>query len=121
MPMFENPCGAYSRYEITKYIPLDRLEAICDAERDGRLVVLPYPIGTKIYIIIRHGVLHDKILENVVCGYSESEWQGGINKGKDSRFVICHNSYNMPNAYELRDVFLTREEAEAALRKEQEK
>lgn len=77
--------------------------------------VLPYPIGTKVYIIIRHGVLHDKILENVVCGYSESEWQGSINKGRDSRFVICHNSYNMPNAYELRDVFLTREAAEAAL------
>ena len=85
------------------------------AERDGRCVVLPYPIGTKVYIIIRHGVLHDKIIENVVCGYSESEWQGSINKGKDSRFVICHNSYNMPNAYELRDVFLTREAAEAAL------
>jgi hypothetical protein len=108
--------------EITSGISLDRLREICDAEREGRLVVLPYPIGTKVYIIIRHGVLHDKILENVVCGYSESEWQGGINKGKDSRFVICHNSYNMPNAYELRDVFLTREEAEAeAARKERKK
>ena len=96
-------------------IDIDRLEAICNAERDGRCVVLPYPIGTKVFIIIRHGVLHDKILENVVCGYSESEWQGSTNKGKDSRFVICHNSYNMPNAYELRDVFLTREAAEAAL------
>ena len=37
MPVFENPCGAYSRYEITKDIPLDRLEAICAAERDGQL------------------------------------------------------------------------------------
>lgn len=36
MPVFENPCGAYSRYEITKHIPLDRLEEICQAERDGR-------------------------------------------------------------------------------------
>lgn len=99
---------------------IEQLEAELDEyrkkEADGRLVVLPYPIGTKVYIIIRHGVLHDKILENVVCGYSESEWQGSINKGKDSRFVICHNSYNMPSAYELRDVFSTHAEAEAALK-----
>ena len=37
MPVFENPCGAYSRYEITKDIPIDRLETICAAERDGKL------------------------------------------------------------------------------------
>ena len=37
VPVFENPCGAYSRYEISKGIPLDRLEAICAAERDGQL------------------------------------------------------------------------------------
>lgn len=89
------------------------------AEQEGRLVVLPFPIGTKVYIVVRHGVLHDKILENVVCGYSESEWQGSLNKGKDSRFVICHNSYNMPSAYELRDVFATRAEAEEALKEAQ--
>jgi len=106
------------KHKATGLTP-EEVAELAQVKADGRLVVLPYPIGTKVYIIIRHGVLHDKILENVVCGYSESEWQGGINKGKDSRFVICHNSYNMPNAYELRDVFLTREEAEAALRKEQ--
>ena len=96
----------------------DRLAAYEDAEEQRWLVVLPIPIGARVYIIVRHGVLHDKILENVVCGYSESEWQGSINKGKDHRFVICHNSYNMPSAYELRNVFLTRAEAEAALQKE---
>lgn len=43
MPIFENPCGAYSRYEITKDIPLERLEELCQAERDNRCVVLPAP------------------------------------------------------------------------------
>ena len=102
--------------EVKKISTVARLKEICDAEHEGRLVVLPYPIGAKVYIVIRHGVLHDKIIENVVCGYSENEWQGSTNKGKDSRFVICHNSYNMPNAYELRDVFLTRSEAEESLK-----
>ena len=37
VPVFEDQCGAYSRYEITKNIPLDRLEAICAAEKDGKL------------------------------------------------------------------------------------
>ena len=41
VPVFENPCGAYSRYEISKDIHIDRLEAICAAEKDGRLVTLP--------------------------------------------------------------------------------
>lgn len=106
----------WQRLTACSDIPLDRLEEICNAEREGRCVVLPFPIGTKVYIVVRHGVLHDKILENVVCGYSENEWQGSINKGKDSRFVICHNSYNMPSAYEMRDVFATRAEAEDALK-----
>lgn len=95
----------------------ERLAHYEDLEEQGRLLVLPFRFGAKVHIVIRHGVLHDKILENTVCGYSESEWHGSQNAGKDGRFVICHNSYNMPSAYELRDVFATRAEAEAALAK----
>ena len=39
------PCDAKEEtdelWEIVDSIPLDRLEAICQAERDGRCVVLP--------------------------------------------------------------------------------
>ena len=108
-----------SPYKNTLQCILDCFERLAyyeDLEEQRQCVVLPFPIGTKVYIVVRHGVLHGKILENVVCGYSENEWQGSINKGKDSRFVICHNSYNMPSAYELRDVFLTCAEAEEALK-----
>ena len=31
----------YKRKQVTENIPLDRLQEICNAERDGRLVVLP--------------------------------------------------------------------------------
>lgn len=36
---------------ITRDIPLDRLEAMCDAERNGRLVVLPCKVGDTVYTI----------------------------------------------------------------------
>lgn len=49
MPVFENPCGAYSRYEITKHIPLDRLQEICEAEREGRLKLMPCSVGDIVY------------------------------------------------------------------------
>ena len=37
------------RHEATSDIPLDRLQAVCDAERDGRIVVLPRKIGDIIW------------------------------------------------------------------------
>jgi hypothetical protein len=37
----------------TKGIMFDRLEAICAAEREGRCVVLPVPIGTMVYRVNR--------------------------------------------------------------------
>jgi len=103
---------------ITNSIPLDRLEQICEAEREGRAVVLPYPIGTKLYYFNGEGVLKGHIQEITVHGYSESAWQGSMNKGKDHRFIICHNSYNEPHAYQIRNAYPTREQAEAALQKE---
>lgn len=76
-------------------------------------VRLPFPIGTKVFCIDREGVLHGHVSEQIVNGYSESEWHGKANSGKDAKFIICHNSYNQPNAWEMRNVFLTRAEAEA--------
>lgn len=37
------------RAAITASIPLDRLEAICAAEREGRCVVLPCKVGDTVY------------------------------------------------------------------------
>jgi len=81
----------------------------------GRLVRLPYPIGTNAYVLEREGPLSGRVMPIKVCGYSESDWHGSRNAGKDRHFVICHNSYNEPYAKQLRDVFLTEEAARAAL------
>ena len=54
----------------------------------------------------------------VYLDYSESKWNGSINNGKDYRFIICHNSYNEPHAWQLKNVFSSREEAEAKKRQE---
>ena len=112
-PVFENPCGAYSRYEITKRIPLDRLEEICQAEREGRCMVLPCSVGEKIWTI-----------ENVFNGKE-------VVRMLQNRIIdeIRHNKLNKntmisKQPFELhffpseigRTVFLTRGEAEEALK-----
>jgi hypothetical protein len=81
----------------------------------GRLVRLPYPIGTNAYAAERDGPLSGHVMQIEVRGYSESDWHGSRNAGKDRCFVICHNSYNDPYAKQLQDVFPTEEAARAAL------
>lgn len=50
MPIFENPCGAYSRYETTKNIPLERLQELCTAEEQGLLHIWPCKVGDKVKV-----------------------------------------------------------------------
>jgi hypothetical protein len=84
---------------------------------DGIIIKMPYKIGTTVYCLDDDGPLNKTIVEQTVCGYSESKWQGSINRGKDYRFIICHNSYNAPIAWQLKNVFATRQDAENELRK----
>ena len=37
--------------DIANGISLDRLQEICNAERDGRLAVLPYKVGDVVYVV----------------------------------------------------------------------
>jgi hypothetical protein len=96
--------------EITSGISLDRLREICDAERDGRYVVLPCNVGDKVWYI-----------SNDEMYYGFAEW---IDMDKDKLWCVAVT--NPPSKYEFvpfddfgKKAFLTREEAEAALRKEQ--
>lgn len=126
MPILENPCGAYSRYEITKSIPLDRLEEICTAERDGRLWMPPCKAGDTVWIIERNecGEAVD------YCGYMFLAVSVGVaivsafidnfeTAEETINFHIsetaegCDTSlYVIP----IEDCYLTRAEAEAALK-----
>lgn len=115
MPTFENPCGAYSRYEITKAIPLERLQEICQADRDGRLVVLPCKVGQSVFFIktvlnVKTGKTTHEIVELIVTETRGSKFNPVwfLAKGRDFHPTEIG-----------RNVFLSRTEAEAALKEAQ--
>lgn len=80
----------------------DRLRELADADKDGRLVVLPCKVGADIYRVGAKGV----------CGYWQIErveiYQDEIVLVDDSDNVIFLDDFG-------KTVFLTREEAEKAL------
>ena len=93
------------RLEIVREIKTDRLRELVQAEQDGRLVVLPCKAGSLIYvgrrpaIITRFfGYVRERYFHAVFCDE---------NKGIDIPFEELGKT-----------VFLTREEAEAALAQE---
>jgi len=111
---------AYKVLSIVKGIPLDRLQEICNAERDGRCVVLPCKVGDVLYQIDIDLLYNDKSIrmydvENItICG------------DKDKDILLKYDSYdgvictveNLINGTLYLDyllTFLTREEAEKAL------
>lgn len=81
---------------IVEGIPLDRLEEICTAEKDGRCGVLPCKVGTKLYkaVINSRTPRASYVLEYQFCWHTYSATIEGL---KD------------------KTVFLTRAEAEAVL------
>ena len=86
-------------------IDIGRLEAICDAERDGRLVVLPCKVGTRVWVIGQDcDLCHDMYTEEP-CLFGDCEYRKVI----ESVFLP-----GMTDEFG-KTVFLTREEAEKAL------
>ena len=85
------------RFSLTAKIPLDRLRELAEADREGRCVVLPAPLGNTVYRI--------EYVEQ--C---QGRYEIGICK---HRFDILFYAMECRNFGKT--VFLTREEAEAAL------
>jgi hypothetical protein len=104
-------CLAYEetnlRAALTASIPLDRLEALCAAEREGRCAVLPCKVGDTVFEIPKYGKFSGKIMERQI-----------------ERFEVWRNNLYMLWGRTVGEwvsqigdtVFLTRTEAEAALR-----
>lgn len=92
---------------------LDHLNELSQAEKDGRLVVLPCKITDTVYLI--ESILKGKkvIGEQVISALIDHVTIGGT-AGKPV-FDICSATYNWYMALEPGEFFLTREEAEAAL------
>nr|DAL69074.1 MAG TPA: hypothetical protein [Caudoviricetes sp.] len=95
---------------------IDRLRELAEADKDGRLVVLPCRVGGKLWVIGRDNVPREMELEppdiRTVCTDEDNLCMSTCNRRPDG---YC--------AYRLRNdgtsigktVFLTREEAEEAL------
>lgn len=108
-------------------MPLERAQELSQAEKDGRLVVLPCKVGDSLYEVDlpEYGVIACKVLHigtyngpmaHVPGGPMVSAVSVGVEvvegHGKGSSYA-----FETPDFGEL--VFLTREEAEAALKKEE--
>lgn len=102
---------------LTSDIDLVRLEEICEAERQGRLVVLPCKVGDTVYVHDRDGKPREMVLDtpDIRCHCAKEE---------NICMALCDSKQTGICAYRLKNdgsdlgktVFLTREEAEAALK-----
>lgn len=95
--------------ELTRLVSFDRLRELAQAEKEGRLVVLPCKVGDKLYDITL-GEVREKTVISLSMFVPESVNHLVIH-AEDFRTAIT--------SYELQDIgetfFLTREAAEAAL------
>ena len=78
------------RFSLTAKIPLDRLREIAEADRDGRVVVLPCKLGDKLFYE-DDGETVDEVVEKIVI---DIETDGGIYKPRD----IGYSVYLSPEA-----------------------
>ena len=92
---------ASERFSLTAKIPLDRLRELSEAERDGRCVVLPCKPGDLVWTANNNGG---------VCSH-EIRYVG---KNKDGDFACSMLAFPFDDFGKT--VFLTRDEAESALK-----
>lgn len=108
---------------------LDRLRELVQADKEGRCVVMPCQFGERVYKIYRKWESHfgcDHCLDGYgmgrVCDYYNSDNNNCTNmKGKYDGFEIVSRHFSAEMIPEIgKTVFMSREEAEAALKGENE-
>lgn len=99
--------------DAIKKLDIEHMHDLLQAEKDGRLVVLPCEIGDTIFMPVgRYGI----------TGFEEDRCDGffighdGVLQIKAQCYSGNHGTYGVPGE----TAFLTREEAEAALKKREE-
>lgn len=94
----------------------DHLRELVDADKDGRLVVLPCKVGEKLWVIGRDNVPREMALEvpdiRTVCTDEDNLCMSTCNRKPDG---FCAYRLRNDGADVGKTVFLTREEAEKAL------
>ena len=97
-------------------LPVDRLRELAEADKDGRLVVLPCKVGEKLWVIGRDNVPREMALEapdiRTVCTDEDNLCMSTCNRKPDG---FCAYRLRNDGADVGKTVFLTREEAEKAL------
>lgn len=95
---------------------LDRLEKLAEADRDGRLVVLPCKPGDTVWVTGRDNVPREMEIEapdiRAVCTDEDNLCMSTCNRKPDG---FCAYRLRNDGADIGKTVFLTREEAKAAL------
>lgn len=100
-------------------IPVERVEEICEAERDGRLAVLPCKVGDTVYLVLpkcrasRIPLAECYFFECDDCPHNKRE----IFEQKATTEMLSMMLFEKYNTLYVfgKTVFLTREEAEKAL------
>ena len=105
--------------EITEFdgLPIDRLRELAEADKDGRVVVLPCKVGDTIYFDRAHPILQYK-----VTGYEMGEASISQVRSKhvDKETGLTFNFTFRPGSIG-KTVFLSREEAEKDLQEMEDK
>ena len=106
-------CSAYIN---TFGVSIDRLRELVEAEKDGRLVVLPCKVGETVYVPTSQ-VCDDCIISGVIQYFvvyeTFTDAAAIFNQGASVAFIARVKTENIGKT-----VFFTREEAEAALKEE---
>lgn len=97
-------------------LPVDRLRELAEADRAGRLVVLPCKVGEKLWVIGRDNVPREMALEapdiRTVCTDEDNLCMSTCNRKPDG---FCAYRLRNDGADVGKTVFLAHEEAEKAL------
>lgn len=112
-------CANYKTFEdeaISKGVPFKRIVALMEADKDGRLVVLPCKAGGTLWVTGRDNVPREMKLEapdiRAVCTDEDNLCMSTCNRKPDG---FCAYRLRNDGADIGKTVFLTREEAEKAL------
>lgn len=108
------------RFRITKDVPVERISELVEADRDGRIVVLPCKVGESLWV-------HDKDGAPREMEFDPPDIRCHCRQEDNLCMALCSAKNTGVCAYRLRNdgtdlgrkVFLTREAAEAALKGEQ--
>lgn len=99
--------------DLERLCSYDRLRELAEADKDGRVVVLPCKVGDTVWIVGTVRKLYSAKVRTFFCGHP-SEVRGDDDGGHIH--MIRTTECDIPMQEFGKTVFLTREEAEKALR-----